>query len=122
MFNKRIELIKHIALLAATDSHWYQPSEKTAKQEEVIGERWFRNYGLASISPSGPEGLLYATNKHQGSPDSWRRKTNFSDPVPKDGQVRHMAELEYSNFNDYADDWQCQVCNRIKFECIRKTY
>lgn len=121
IFNKRIELIKHIAHLAATDAHWYQPSEKTAKQEERHGELMFKHYGLATVSPSGPEGLLYNTNKHQGSPDSWRRKTNFPDPVPTEGQVRHMVALEYSNFDEHPDNWQCPVCGRNKFDCIRKT-
>lgn len=121
ILEKRLKLIKHIALLAATDAHWYQPSEKTAKQEEMHGELMFKHYGLATISPSGPEGLLYATNKHQGRPDSWRRKTNFPDPVPTDGQVRHMVALEYSNFSEHAEDWQCPVCLRLKFDCIRKT-
>lgn len=120
MFEKRLELIKHIAYLAATDSHWYQPSEKTAQYEERIGNMLFKHYGLTKLSPSGPEGLLYQTNKHQGLADSWRRKRNLPNSPPMDGQVRHMAALEYSNFNSFPDDWVCNICHRAKFACIRK--
>lgn len=120
MFEKRLELIKHIAYLAATDSHWYQPSEKTAQYEERMGQALLKHYGIAKLSPSCPEGLLYQTNKHEGLADSWRRKKNVPNSIPTEGQIRHMAALEYSNFDSCPDDWICNICHRGKFACIRK--
>ncbi|HAS62917.1 MAG TPA: hypothetical protein DCS35_10265 [Vibrio sp.] len=122
MFEKRMELIRQIAGLAATNRHWYQPIKKSSKIEEKNGEHYLRRYGLHEPPFGGsPESWLYKTNKHAGQASSWRFKQHRPDRSPSEGEVAHMAALKSSKYLNIPDDWYCDVCKRHKYECIRKS-
>lgn len=121
-FNIRADLVRKIAELAASNTHWYQPSEKTAKQIEGLANYYMEYYGLNSIKPGCPEQLLYESNKFPGNIDSWRHnRTPTICRAPSNGELQHLINLSNGRWEKTADDWKCPVCKRTKFECIRKS-
>ena len=121
MFDMRMGLIQKIAKLAATDSHWYQPVEKSSKREERQGEIWIRHNGLDKPPFGGiPEQWLYKTNKHSGKANSWRFKLHSADSAPTEGEVAHMGAFKAKKYFELPEDWRCDICHRHKYQSIRK--
>lgn len=122
IFRLRMELVNQVAALAASNEHWYQPSEVTAKQQERFANHYFSYYGLKELDIF-PEQLLYKSNKYTGSSDSWRvkRKLQKDKRPPTDGQLQHLAQLRGHNWNRLDDGWCCSGCDRTKLECVRKS-
>lgn len=122
-FQIRLKLITDIAKLASNNSHWYQPSMRTAEQTYNAGIRLITYYGLDKISPIRPEKLLYLPNKFSGSKNSWRIKKQSQKTFnsPTIGELQHLININNNLWNRVPDDWNCPICNRKKFECVRKS-
>ncbi len=121
MFFTRSELVLKVAELAASNSHWYQPSERTAKQTERMAEYYLDYYGMKQINPLEPEKLLYKPNKFSGAKNSWRKDAirRISNP-PTESELQHLINLS-GQWKKAADNWRCPICNRSKFSCVRKS-
>ncbi|QYJ90830.1 hypothetical protein [Shewanella halotolerans] len=118
-FNKRMQLAKVIAELAASDSHWYQPSEPTAKQVNDSANYKFNLRGLRDLHDD-PEKLLYNTTPFKGNHSSWRLNPKpFTRTRPTDGQIAHLSNTRGRYWNRYDDSWQCPCCGRLKRECLK---
>lgn len=125
MFDVRVKLVRMIAELGASNSHWYQPSERTAKQVESAAYHLIKYYGLDTLAQNrNPEQLLYRPSKFSGSKDSWRRRQVKRKPAsksPTDGELQHLINISEGRWQRTPDDWSCPICGRSKIECVRKS-
>lgn len=122
IFNIRMDFLDKIADIAAENTHWYKPSEITAKQTEHIANIHFEKYGLKKLNRDWTESLLYKTSKYNGDMSAWRDKLkNINVKPPSDGEVAHMAKLDGKHWDKYDTDWQCPTCLRSKIDCIHKS-
>lgn len=118
-FEKRMQLAKYIAELAASDSHWYQPSSSTAKQVKDTANYRFNLCGLKDLSYE-PERLLYNTTPFKGNHSSWRLNSRPpTEGIPTCGQIDHLSRTRGRCWNRYEDKWQCPCCERIKHGCLQ---
>lgn len=122
MFKARQRLVSEIASLAATNTHWYQPSEQTSRYIESCAENQMKVRGINKMGVLPHEQVLYSTNKFSGNSDSWRRNREFKylNP-PTEGQVAHLAAVRGQNWNEASLNWFCEGCGRSKFQCVRKS-
>ena len=121
-FYLRMKLVKYFAELAASNSHWYQPSPKTARQLRSHAEHLMRYYGLNEINRSEPESLLYESNKFSGAKDSWRKNKSFKYcSPPTASELQHLINLDTGYWKRVPDSWSCPICKRNKFQCVRKS-
>ncbi|WP_445375477.1 hypothetical protein ACSLVK_07650 [Photorhabdus tasmaniensis] len=121
-FYLRCSFVRKIAEIGANNRHWYQPSERTAKQTERTARYRINYYGLDKIKPGYPESLLYKSNKFIGDADSWRRKKEpFSSTPPTSGELQHLINLNKERWGKTPDYWCCPVCLRPKLYCVRKS-
>ena len=122
MFQARKKLVAEIAKLAATNSHWYQPSEQTARFLESSAKSKMKFWGIDKMGIIPFEQVLYSTNKFSGNADSWRRKREFKfSGAPTKGQVEHLAAIKGRSWNKASTNWSCEGCGRTKFQCVRKS-
>lgn len=118
-FSKRMKLAEYIAGLAASDSHWYQPSRTTAKQTKKSAEFKFSKCGLDELHYE-PEKLLYTTVPFKGSFSSWRLTPKPSNNrKPTQGQIAHLSQTRGRYWNRYDDEWHCPCCKRSKYDCLK---
>lgn len=121
-FTIRCNFVKQIAELAASNTHWYQTSENTARQVERAAEYYMDYYGLKDINHVNPEGLLYKSNKFSGEKDSWRRNQKVREnKPPTKGEIQHLINLDNGLWEKTPDSWACPICMRSKLECVRKS-
>lgn len=119
LFQTRMNVLNMLAELAASNSHWYQPSEVTAVQTERRARYSLERYGLRKIHYD-PEKLLYSTENFKGPSSSWRKKEN---PLivdrPTNSQLQHLIQTRGNFWKKVEDSWRCPCCKRSKNECIR---
>ncbi len=121
MFEARKKMVVEIAYLAATNAHWYQPSLKTSKYIERCAEIKIEQLGISKLGIYPYEQALYSPNKFAGNTNSWRlnRKVLVESP-PSDSQLAHLNAIRGNDWKKADDDWQCEGCNRSKFQCVRR--
>jgi len=118
-FNKRMKLAEYIAALAASDSHWYQPSSSTAKQVEKTANYRFNLRGLKDLHYD-PEKLLYNSMPFKGNHSSWRLNSKpETKGKPTEGQIAHLSNTRGRYWTRYESDWQCPCCERSKYNCLK---
>jgi rubredoxin len=119
-FNKRLKLGEYIAELAASDSHWYQPSEITAKKTKDRAYGLYRQYGLDQLTHDLTEKLLYNPVPFKGNHTSWR--LSFKPIItkkPTGGEIAHLANTRGHYWKQYDDEWSCPCCSRSKYDCVQ---
>ncbi len=122
IFNIRMEFLDKVADLAAENTHWYKPSETTAKQTERLANIHLEHHGLKKLNRGYPEDLLYKTNKYTGNPTAWRYKPKvLNASFPSNGDIEHMTKLNGKHWNKHDDDWVCPACRRLKKDCVQKS-
>ncbi|PWW35226.1 hypothetical protein DFO83_1096 [Idiomarina loihiensis] len=119
IFSKRMKLAKYIAELAASNSHWYQPSKPTAKQTERTAAFLFNRCGLNALHWE-PEKLLYNTMPFKGHHSSWRERIKPQiKSKPSKGQIAHLSNTRGRSWVSYSEDWTCPCCERCKYDCLK---
>lgn len=122
-FKQRMELAKYIANLAANDTHWYKPSQITAKNVERKADFWFRHLGLDELDSSKEaHKLLYNPTPFKGEASSWRTNNKpQSKAIPSNGDAQHLSKVRGSFWNKFDDEWCCPCCKRSKFNSIQRS-
>ena len=121
-FNLRLRVLDRIAEIAASDTHWFQPT-KYIYRPDVVEERGkaiinrYRAYGALE--------LLVGGKKKQKNTDisAWRKK-QYPTPTSSltNGQIQHIAKVKMATqWSSVDDDWQCPSCNRNKTQIIKIT-
>lgn len=121
-FALRLKIVKRIAGIAATNTHWYQELPYGERAETVYrhAEYLQRQYGVP--------GALYeltGDKRRLPSPDlgAWRRvkhKIQCAGPRPED--VAYLAKVSFSRQWSAVDEsWRCPSCDRTKHETVRKS-
>lgn len=119
MFLRRMELARYIAELAASDSHWYQPSNETANRTKQRAQTWFRWWGVDQLDDE-PERILYNPSPFKGNHSSWRLKPKpATKSRPTIGQIAHLANTRGRYWNRYEENWHCPCCSKSKYDCLK---
>lgn len=119
VFDKRMKLAKYIADQAASDAHWYQPSNSSAKEVERAATYRFNLRGLNSLHYD-PEKLLYNPMPFKGNHSSWRLKPKQqTKDKPTAGQIAHLSQTRGRSWTRYDDNWKCPCCERSKYDCLK---
>lgn len=122
IFDLRMKFLDQIANTAALNTHWYKPSNQTAKQTSYIAKNFLESYGLTKLKRGWPESLLYETNKYSGNNSAWRYKKRIKKlQFPSNGEIQHMIKLNGKHWHRYDNDWRCPVCDQFKGDCIQKS-
>lgn len=115
----RLKILNYLAGVAANNTHWYQPSDRTAIQIERQAKYWLNRYGLKEIDCE-PEKLLYTSVRFEGEKSSWRKKVNpLINNRPTNGELQHLIQTRGNFWKKVDDYWNCPCCGRKKIECIR---
>ncbi|WP_017455042.1 hypothetical protein [Herbaspirillum rubrisubalbicans] len=128
IFGLRMAMVNRVAKMAASNRHWYQPSDRTAVQTKKYAKSIFSTSGLSDLARrlgayDGPEMLLYRTNIYRGSNASWRNKKDSKQPTaikaPTTNDLQLLASRRGKFWNRVGDDWRCPCCERTRFQCVR---
>jgi rubredoxin len=119
-FELRLKIIKRIATIAATDTHWYQELPDFQRADSVYRRAEF----LARSSPSALYDLT--GDKRRPVPEDlsqWRRVVQAKPSTyPSNKDVEYVTKVISEKFwSRVPDTWQCDVCKRPKRETIRKS-
>ncbi len=125
-FMMRLEMVEKIASLAASNTHWYQPSKTTAAQVERLANWHFASSGLYELGRKlgvydGTAELLYTTNVHQGSASSWRlqKVRRAAGKVPNEQDIELLRRTRGKYWDRVDASWRCPCCERTRFQCVR---
>jgi len=121
-FALRLKIVKRIAMIAATDAHWYQEIPRMQRAEEVY------KYAESIASYHHAPGAHYelAGDKDRQLPDvfdQWRRIIQPKPGArPSDKDIEYVARVTSTKFwNRVPDDWCCVTCKRSKRETVRRS-
>lgn len=119
-FELREKIVKRIAEIAATNSHWYQeslpqnmPEKVRARADNIVA--YYQAYGVLKLlcgeKKAQPEKLLNA----------WRNKyypKAKRPPTPR--EIEHVAKVTHTkSWSVVPDDWCCPTCGREKAQTVR---
>jgi rubredoxin len=121
-FELRLKIIKRIATIAATNTHWYQELPLFQRAEAVYNRAEF----LASSCRARSALYELAGDKSRPLPEDpaqWRRVVQ-----PRPSTLPSIKDIEYvakvtstKSWNSVPDDWHCMTCKRPKRETIRRS-
>lgn len=118
-FNLRLTIVKRIASIAATNSHWYQELPRFQRAEQIYAnaENLARHYGAISS--------LYELAGDKRSPavdlSAWR-KTPHQQPrrLPKLEDLDYIAKVSSAkSWAKVESVWKCPCCRRTKSHTVR---
>ncbi|WP_065062236.1 hypothetical protein [Paraburkholderia tropica] len=125
-FMTRLEMVDKIATLAASNTHWYQPSERSAAEVERLAKYHFAHSGLYELGRKlgvydGTVDLLYTTNVHRGSASSWRlpKTSRSTSGVPNEQDIELLRRTRGKYWERVDESWCCPCCTRNRYQCVR---
>ncbi|CAN0622751.1 conserved protein of unknown function [Burkholderia multivorans] len=124
-FVLRLAMVNRVARLAASNDHWYQPSDATALTVERSARQRFAWSGLYELSRKigfydGVESLLYTPIVHRGNASSWRfRKAERPTAVPTEQNIELLRRIRGKYWDRVDEFWCCPCCARTRFQCLR---
>ncbi|KXA73808.1 hypothetical protein [Bordetella hinzii] len=121
-FALRLKIVKRIAGIAATNTHWYQELPYGQRAETIYRQAEYlqRQYGV-------PGALYELTGNKRRSPtqdlSAWRRvkhKGLRAGPRPED--VAYLAKFSFNqHWSAVEESWRCPSCDRTKRQTVRKS-
>jgi len=118
-FKLRLTIVKRIAAIAATNSHWYQEVPRTQRAEQIYAHavNLARHYGSVSS--------LYDLAGYKRPPpvevSAWRKlKHQKPRRTPKMEDLDYIAKVSSAkSWGRVENTWKCPGCRRAKSETVR---
>jgi hypothetical protein len=117
-----LKIVKRIAMIAATDAHWYQEIPRMQRAEEVY------KHAESIASYHHAPGAHYELAGDKGRPlldvfDQWRRVIQPKPGArPSEKDIEYVARVNSAKFwARVPEDWCCVTCKRSKRETVRRS-
>jgi rubredoxin len=122
-FDMRLRIADRIATIAATNTHWFQPTDRKNNPKviewnsaRVTGEMFGQT--IAELCGRDYNAILGEKAKPAGT---WRRKIHpLAKRKPTPGELSHLSRVECADDWQHVDEqWRCPGCQRTKVETVR---
>lgn len=123
-FDLRLRIADRIATIAATNTHWFQPTDRKNSPKaiewdsaRVMGDTFGQT--LAELCGRDYNAVLGEKAKPAGT---WRRKNYpLAKRKPTPGELSHLSRVECAeDWHRVEDQWRCPGCGRTKVETVRQ--
>lgn len=122
-YELRMRLIQTVAHAAATDAHWFEPSEGRARRVPLLGTRLdpddaqiLRRMSFDTVAKVlGNTAPISIPNRAR-----WRTEIpRLGMPIPENFLAMLRSErVQAAMWAEVADDWRCPICKRAKRETV----
>lgn len=121
-FSLRLKIIDRIAVIAASNEHWFQaqPHAHLPAYIESMANSFARQYGNSSALQflCGPK-----RTQPKKAPSAWRQVLHsVSSILPTNSDIDHVAKVSSKRgWDKLPHNWNCPSCQRSKVAIVRPT-